>query len=173
MSVFVLAILKYVYLALLWVFVLTVITLIRRDIFSTQKSLMARMAHSSALKSARTLSAVRQPAQSGVALQNQGSTQPSNQPTAVNVISGIAEGDYFALNSFEATIGRANTATIVLDDSFVSSVHARIFKTNDRFYIEDCRSTNGTIVDGKAIKQTTPLHLGSKIVIGKNVLELV
>lgn len=94
-------------------------------------------------------------------------------PTAIHVLSGIAEGDIITLDQFETLIGRLDTSNIALPDNFVSSKHARIFWQGDTCYIEDLHSTNGTVVDGKQIERITELLVGSKITIGKNVLELI
>ncbi|MDR1448210.1 MAG: FHA domain-containing protein [Candidatus Ancillula sp.] len=94
----------------------------------------------------------------------------------LRVLSGIAQGDVFDLesptNSFEMIIGRSNEATVEIQDSSVSLKHARIFSLDGVYYIEDLKSTNGTIVDGHKISGVTRLSSLSKIQIGKNVLEL-
>jgi len=58
----------------------------------------------------------------------------------------------------ELTVGRASGCQIALDDSYVSQLHARVFRRDNQFYVEDLGSTNGTFVGnpGDALP-TTPL----------------
>jgi pSer/pThr/pTyr-binding forkhead associated (FHA) protein len=67
------------------------------------------------------------------------------------------------------TIGRANTNTIVLDDSAVSSHHAKIVTLFNTSYIEDLDSTNGTLVNGKPAQKRT-LHSGDVVSLGNHQL---
>ena len=67
------------------------------------------------------------------------------------------------------TIGRASDNTISLDDSAVSSHHAKIVTLFHTSYIEDLGSTNGTLVNGKPIYKHT-LHSGDVIAVGNHQL---
>src|SRR5487761_1731725 len=61
------------------------------------------------------------------------------------VSDGTAKGAIFDLAE-ELTIGRAaGCAVTLLDDSFVSQLHARVFFRGDGFWLEDLGSTNGTL----------------------------
>ena len=57
--------------------------------------------------------------------------------------------------------------------SMISSVHFTIYKSGNSVMIEDCRSTNGTLLNGKQVIARHPVELtdGSTIHVGK-VLEL-
>jgi FHA domain len=72
----------------------------------------------------------------------------------------------------ELTIGRADKCHLVLDDTYVSQVHARIFARNDSFMLEDLGSTNGTYLNRRRISAPTELQKGDQVKIGKTVLEL-
>ncbi len=50
-----------------------------------------------------------------------------------------------------STIGRDFNCQICLEDSFISQRHARIKKSNDTFFIQDLRSSNGTFVNGTRV----------------------
>jgi pSer/pThr/pTyr-binding forkhead associated (FHA) protein len=67
------------------------------------------------------------------------------------------------------TIGRANNNTISLDDTAVSSHHAKIVTLFHTSYIEDLDSTNGTLVNGKPVHKHT-LHSGDVIAVGNHQL---
>ena len=70
------------------------------------------------------------------------------------------------------TIGRKPDNDIEIDNLAVSGHHARIFKMEDWFLIEDLHSLNGTFLNGKMI-QESPLKNGDEILIGKHVLKFI
>jgi pSer/pThr/pTyr-binding forkhead associated (FHA) protein len=61
--------------------------------------------------------------------------------------SGLAVGTTFTLQPV-TSVGRTPDNTVVLQDAFVSSHHARLVQTNGRWYLTDLDSTNGTFVNG-------------------------
>ena len=65
-----------------------------------------------------------------------------------------------------ATMGRAGSADIHVEDPFASSVHARIFKRNGFMYVEDMGSTNGTYLNGRQLRKPEQLKPADKIRIG-------
>ena len=70
------------------------------------------------------------------------------------------------------TIGRKSDNDIEIDNLAVSGHHARIFKMEDWFLIEDLDSLNGTFVNGKMI-QESPLKNGDEVLIGKHILKFI
>ena len=62
--------------------------------------------------------------------------------------------------------GRATDNSIILDHPQVSSIHAKIIIENNQVYIEDCGSTNGTMVNGQRIYGRTPIRQGDRIGFG-------
>jgi len=88
------------------------------------------------------------------------------------VSEGTAKGTVFDLAE-ELTIGRAAGCAVTLpDDTFVSQLHARVFFRGDGFWLEDLGSTNGTLLNGRKVKGTQPLHRGDRVQVGQTVLEL-
>jgi len=73
----------------------------------------------------------------------------------------------------EVTFGRSSTCTIhVQDDTFVSSMHCRIFRDEaGNAVLEDLGSTNGTYLNGDRIHVPKPLHPGDRIQLGSTILE--
>jgi pSer/pThr/pTyr-binding forkhead associated (FHA) protein len=71
-----------------------------------------------------------------------------------------------------ATLGRAESAEIRIDDPFASSAHARVFNRAGIMHLEDMGSTNGTYLDRAKVSGPTPVPLGVPIRIGRTSLEL-
>lgn len=72
----------------------------------------------------------------------------------------------------EATIGRGGGCAVSLpDDTFVSTVHARVFQRDGSLWVEDLGSTNGTLVDGTALTEPRELRRGARVQVGSTVLE--
>ena len=84
----------------------------------------------------------------------------------------IRRGQAFPI-THELTMGRSAGCTIqVLDDTFVSSVHCRIFRDEaGNAIVEDLGSTNGTYLNGDRIHVPKPLHQGDRIQIGGTIVE--
>ena len=58
-------------------------------------------------------------------------------------------GSKFELTGVEMTIGRAAGCQVSLpDDTFASTVHARVYGRDGAIYVEDLGSTNGTYLNG-------------------------
>jgi pSer/pThr/pTyr-binding forkhead associated (FHA) protein len=82
-----------------------------------------------------------------------------------------ARGATFAIGE-EITIGRAATCAIVMpDDSFVSQLHARVYREAGSTMIEDLGSTNGTYLNGKRLTTPEQISKGDRVQIGSTVLE--
>lgn len=84
----------------------------------------------------------------------------------------VRRGQAFPI-THELTMGRSAGCTIqVLDDTFVSSVHCRIFRDEaGNAIVEDLGSTNGTYLNGDRIHVPKPLHQGDRIQIGGAIVE--
>ncbi len=86
---------------------------------------------------------------------------------------GTLTGTTVALQGQTISLGRAHDSTIVLDDDYASSRHARIYPDRDgQWIVEDLGSTNGTYLDRNRLTTPTPIALGAPIRIGKTVIEL-
>ena len=78
---------------------------------------------------------------------------------------GYEPGTRFDLRE-GATMGRADSAEIRVDDPFASSAHARIYPSGDFMYVEDMGSTNGTYLNGRQLQTAQRLGIGDVIRIG-------
>jgi hypothetical protein len=73
----------------------------------------------------------------------------------------------------ELTVGRAGGCQVALgDDNYVSQLHARVFRRDGQFYVEDLGSTNGTYVNRKKVTAPIVIRKGDRLQIGKTVMEL-
>jgi len=74
----------------------------------------------------------------------------------------------------ELTVGRAVGCQITLDDdTYVSQLHARVFRRDGQLFVEDLGSTNGTFLNRRKVSSPAPLKRGDRLQMGKTVLELV
>jgi hypothetical protein len=82
------------------------------------------------------------------------------------------KGQVFELGD-ELTMGRAEGCGVSLpDDTFVSQVHARVFRRDGSLFVEDLGSTNGTFLNRKAVSGPMALHKGDRVQVGRSVLEV-
>ena len=69
-------------------------------------------------------------------------------------------------------VGRAPECELLLDDTYVSQQHARIFGKKGAWYVEDLGSTNGTYVNEQRWAAPAMVQPGDRIRVGTTVLEL-
>jgi pSer/pThr/pTyr-binding forkhead associated (FHA) protein len=77
----------------------------------------------------------------------------------------IRIGHRFALG-LKTTIGRSPTSTVLLNNPFTSNVHAHIVARNKRWWIEDQKSKNGTLLNDRPVEEPTVLTTSDIIQIG-------
>ncbi|WP_405778792.1 FHA domain-containing protein [Streptomyces sp. NBC_00859] len=170
MSELTLTVMRLGFLAVLWLFVIVAVQVIRSDLFGTRVTQRGsrRNADARPAQAARQASAPPQPRQ-----QAAGGRQRRGAPTKLVVSEGTLTGTTVALQGQTVTLGRAHDSTIVLDDDYASSRHARIYPDRDgQWIVEDLGSTNGTYLDRTRLTTPTPIPLGAPIRIGKTVIEL-
>jgi len=67
----------------------------------------------------------------------------------------------------ETTLGRSGESKIIIPDDFVSKRHARITRSEGRYWLEDLGSRNGTYLNNVLVRQPVTLSEGDRIKIGK------
>jgi pSer/pThr/pTyr-binding forkhead associated (FHA) protein len=72
----------------------------------------------------------------------------------------------------EVTLGRAAGCGVRVEDSYTSSLHARLFRRNGSLWVEDLGSTNGTWVNAERIGSTAKLGKGDLLQVGGTVFEV-
>ena len=158
MSELTLFLIRIAYLAILWIFVLSAISVIRSDMFGARvpEPRAARGGRLGRTKAPRPAKAPRR----------------RGSPTQVVVVEGSNAGASASLAQAPIIIGRGPDAAIRLDDDYVSTRHARIAASGDQWFVEDLGSTNGTYIGNARLTQPTTLTLGTQVRIGKTILEL-
>jgi len=84
---------------------------------------------------------------------------------------GLEQGERFDLIG-GLSIGRSKEADIQINDRYASSIHARVFSREGRFYVEDMNSTNGTLLNGATLQGEAELIDGDTVQIGDTVFRL-
>lgn len=139
------------FLVLLWLFVLAALRVVRSDLYAASGLRVPTPKFGrGANKASRGTKAARQ----------------------LVVTHGALAGTRISLDGRPILIGRADDSTLVLDDDFASTRHARLSMRGTDWYVEDLGSTNGTYLDRAKVTAPLRVPLGSPIRIGKTVIEL-
>jgi len=155
---FVIAVARIGFLVLLWIFVFTVVGVIRRDLFAGARSnrLVA------APRGVGTIGVQGRPAK----------VKRGRTARQLVVTGGQLAGTRITLGDTPITIGRAEDSTLVISDDYASARHARLVPRDGQWFIEDMGSTNGTYLDRVRVTEPTPVPLAVPIRIGRTSLEL-
>lgn len=161
MSQLLLTLLQLGFLLLLWFLVLSVIGVMRTDIYGTR--LVTRGQRAGRRD---------RPMPSLPGRQTTGHQQRPPLPTKLVVTQGPLRGRTVPLERSAVVIGRASDSTLVLEDDFASSRHARLTPGHEGWVVEDLGSTNGTLLNGAPLDGPALAPPGTTLQIGKTVLEL-
>jgi hypothetical protein len=166
MNALTLTLIRLAFLAVLWLFVIAAVGVVRTDLFGSAAGSSRRQARRQRAPKPRPAPAPKpvRPAKPG--------RSPRSAPQQLLVTAGALAGTSLGLADQQITIGRANDATLVLNDDYASTRHARLFPQDGQWIVEDLGSTNGTYLDRQKVTQPTPVPVGVPIRIGKTVLEL-
>jgi len=154
MSELALTLLRLGFLALLWLFVFFIISALRTDLAAPSDTPLARRSTSPASERRRT------------------SRKAKVTARKLVVVEGDMQGTILPLTSTAVTVGRATDCSLVLDDDYASSHHAKLYPYEDSWVVEDLGSTNGTWIDRSRITTPTVLGVGQPLRVGRTVLEL-
>ena len=153
---------KLVFVALLWAFVLTVASAIRADLFGVRPAVRA-----AAVKK-RSTPAPRGSGKPKAAKSSYG----GKAPTYLLVTAGSLAGSKVPLGNQPIILGRAPDSTLVLTDDYASTRHAVLTPGDGTWVVEDLGSTNGTYLGNTKLTGPTPIPPGVPIVIGQTSIEL-
>lgn len=90
---------------------------------------------------------------------------------AIIVEGSSSSGKTFDLKD-EVILGRGEKCHVVLDDTYVSTVHARLFPKSEGIFVEDLGSTNGTYLNRRRVTSAVEVQRGDQVKVGKTVLEM-
>ena len=158
MNALTLTLIRVAFLAVLWLFVIAAIGVVRTDLLGTVTAKVRRGRNQPA--------PMQQPKPPRPIRPGRGT------PRFLVVTEGGLAGVSIDLTDQQITMGRANDATLVLNDDYASTYHARIFPQDGQWLVEDLGSTNGTYLDRQKVARPTPVPVGVPIRIGKTALEL-
>jgi pSer/pThr/pTyr-binding forkhead associated (FHA) protein len=158
LSEFTLTLIKFGFLALLWIFVLSAVSVIRSDLFG------ARVDTPQAAN------------QAGGKRSREPKPKPARKrrgaPTKLVITEGSNAGETVPLSGEAIMLGRGGDSTIRLDDDYVSTRHARFVTNGEEWFIEDMGSTNGTYIGNTRVTRATAITPGTAVRLGKTVVEL-
>ena len=141
------------FLMLLWLFIWSVLRILRTDIYAPTGAVMVRR---------------------GLAFR--GALLPSRQRRTTArylvVTEGSLAGTRITLGTQPVLIGRADDSTLVLTDDYSSTRHARLSQRGAEWYVEDLGSTNGTYLDRAKVTTAARVPVGTPVRIGKTAIEL-
>ena len=159
MSELALTLVRLGFLTLLWTFVLVTVLALRRDLKAPADARPAS-------RERRAARAPRPPKPPKVA------KQQKVKGSKLVVIEGPLNGTIVPLGDVQITIGRAPDSTLVIDDDYASSRHARIYPSEGAWVVEDLGSTNGTWIDRTRITTPTVLPVGAPLRVGRTTLQI-
>ena len=157
MSEIALTIIKVAFLALLWLFILSAVSVIRSDLFG-------KPVRASDQPQPQELETPPPPSRKG--------KRQRGEPRVFMISQGSQAGLSASLADGVIMIGRSADCQLILDDDYVSTRHARVVTTPNGIYVEDLGSTNGTYVNGQRITAPTTITLVDSVRIGKTVMRL-
>lgn len=157
MNDLVLSLLRLGFLVLIWLLVLSVVGSMRRDLAIGSRSRTGKPS-ARALKKNPELAEPEPPTRKAA--------------SSLQILEGPLAGRTITLQGQPILFGRAQDATVVLEDDYASGRHARLFPQGSRWFIEDLGSTNGTFVGDSQLTRAQAVEPGQRIRIGKTVLEL-
>jgi len=141
------------FLLLLWLFIWSVLRVLRTDIYAPTGAVLVRRG-----------------------LTFRGTLLPNRErrryPRHLVVTEGALAGTRITLSSQPVLIGRADDSTLVLTDDYASTRHARLSPRGSEWYVEDLGSTNGTYLDRAKVTTAVRVPMGTPVRIGKTVIEL-
>ncbi|MBW3084224.1 FHA domain-containing protein FhaB [Austwickia sp. TVS 96-490-7B] len=145
-------------LVLLWLFVFSIVGVIRGDLYGTRIVRRGPSGRATVRPTSNVPSGVERRASHGL--------------RSLVVVEGPLRGTSVPLRASGVLLGRNPECTLVLDDDFASGRHARVYEEGGQWFVEDLGSTNGTFIAGERLVDPVPVRDSSQLRIGTTVLEL-
>lgn len=168
MSELTLLVLRIGFLVALWVFVFFVVYAVRSDLFGQR---VKKIPVPVTPQNPQTFLTSAQPRLGGQqASQEIAST--ADPDLKLVVTSGGLEGQELVLGIDGITIGRSPDSSLVIQDDYTSTHHARIEQRGGQWILRDLDSTNGTTLGGVRVTSPVPLTLNTPIGVGSMTFEV-
>jgi pSer/pThr/pTyr-binding forkhead associated (FHA) protein len=148
------------FVAVLWIFILSLLSVIRADLYG--RRVISRIAKKNA------------PSLAAGSVTELGLVEgDSFEPTQIAIITGRNAGSNLPIDGKkEILIGRAASSDLIIGDEFASSMHAKLVLVGEDWVLQDLNSTNGTFLDGKKVTTPATIRAGMNIRIGTTNFEL-
>jgi len=159
MSELTLTLIKLGFLAVLWLFVLSAVSVIRTDIFGTKVQTPKPPKGQKQKQPKATKGGAR-------------SRRARGAPSQLVIVDGPNAGQSVPVGTEPILLGRGTDAAIRLDDDYVSTRHARFATNGEQWFVEDLGSTNGTYIGSQRVTSPEPVAIGTAVRLGKTIVEL-
>lgn len=161
------------FLVVLWIFVFSIISVIRADLFGQRVVSKVASANAPQVFSSPVAPVAPPTGVSTNTASNPLVSEPTGaMATKLVVTEGDLAGKIMRLDRREITIGRSDGSDLVVDDEYASSNHAKLVLINNDWLIQDLNSTNGTFLDGQRVGTPAVVKLNTRVRVGKTVFEL-
>lgn len=172
--------LRFAFLALLWIFIFGIVYALRSDLFGAPARRMRGRKQRNTPQVPSFTAPTQQLAQPEPQTPHTQLSHEEELPSAGSaaaarvlvITSGVASGTEIPLDDDVLTIGRSPDSTLVIVDEYTSTYHAKLTRTVAGWQLSDLDSTNGTLVDDRQISGTVQLPIFTPVTIGKTTFEL-
>ena len=163
--------LRFGFLALLWVFVFVILAAQRRDLGVGEGVRWRALPGRGRRRGAGAAREAESAGTASGAVRQQMPPAPQ-RPGRLVIVDGPEAGKVAVLGDDSVLLGRAPDCTLTLQDDYSSGHHARLFPQGSRWFLEDLGSTNGTFVGGQRLTRALPVEPGEPFTVGRTVMEL-
>lgn len=152
--------LRYGSLILIWVLISSAVLFMKRDIKLSAGDFRYRKSRRGTTQNSNRV---------GSGVKKQSGARP---PRYLAFTGGAIQNKRLALTMSPIIIGRSPDCTVPITDTYASGHHLRFYKRDNQWFVEDLKSTNGTLLNGAKLQTSTPLNIGDRVQIGQTTMEL-
>jgi pSer/pThr/pTyr-binding forkhead associated (FHA) protein len=155
--------------AVLWIFVFSIVSVIRSDLFGQSVASKTAVGNRTQIVSQAQIP---NPPTGPVRVLQESAEPSSKNAKRLVVTEGENAGKEIPLSGRELHIGRAVNSDLVITDEYASTQHAKLVLINDEWLVQDLNSTNGTFLGGTRVGIPAVVKLNTPVKVGKTVFEL-
>jgi pSer/pThr/pTyr-binding forkhead associated (FHA) protein len=153
MTIVVLTVFKLVLLLLLYLFLARALRVVTADLYGPRRAASA-------------------PQRQAVATATSSSRRTRKAPRELVVHLSDRKPSVVPLRDGRVVLGRADNVDVLVDDPYVSDLHAEVVETDEGWAVRDLGSTNSTFLNGAKVTQPTLIGAGDQIRLGKTRIEV-